>query len=166
MKKILCVLVSFVLAAVFNVSSFAFAIGDVDGNEKVTAADARLVLRCSAKLEELNEEQLKSADVDFSGKVTSADARTILRVASKIEQFTKIDDSETTTDSNNSSGSGNSDWDNIPRTDENDSAAVYITPTGKKYHRADCRTIKDKSACVNRNVAEGYGYEACKVCNP
>ena len=61
--------------------------GDVDGNNKVTAADARMVLRYSAKLENLTDNQQKVADVDNSGKVTAADARMILRVAAKLDEF-------------------------------------------------------------------------------
>lgn len=61
--------------------------GDVDGNNKVTAADARSVLRFAAKLEELTEEQQNLADVDMSGRVTAADARKILRVAAKLDEF-------------------------------------------------------------------------------
>lgn len=43
---------------------------------------------------------------------------------------------------------------------------VYITPTGKKYHRSHCRTIKGESSEIKRGDAEAQGYDACKVCNP
>jgi uncharacterized protein YcbK (DUF882 family) len=56
--------------------------GDVDGNGKITAADARLALRASAKLENLTDKQKKSADIDGDGKVTAKDAREILQKAS------------------------------------------------------------------------------------
>ncbi len=61
--------------------------GDLDGNGKVTAADARLALRYSAKLETPNELQKRAADTDGNSKITAADARTILRVAAKLENF-------------------------------------------------------------------------------
>ncbi|MGN0491994.1 DUF6591 domain-containing protein [Ruminococcus sp.] len=43
---------------------------------------------------------------------------------------------------------------------------VYITPTGKKYHRSYCRTVKGESSEIKRGDAEAQGYDACKVCNP
>ncbi len=55
--------------------------GDVDGNGKITAMDARLALRISAKLDEPTPEQLIAADFDGNGKVNAMDARNILRKA-------------------------------------------------------------------------------------
>ena len=54
-------------------------LGDVNGDGKITAADARLALRTSAQLETLTSEQFLAADVDCSGKITASDARDILR---------------------------------------------------------------------------------------
>lgn len=56
--------------------------GDVDGDGKITAADARKALRASAQLEKLTAEQAKRADMNGDGKVTAADAKTILEIAS------------------------------------------------------------------------------------
>ena len=53
--------------------------GDIDGDGKVTAADARVGLRDSVDLENLTKRQKRAADVDSDGKVTAADAREILR---------------------------------------------------------------------------------------
>ena len=50
--------------------------GDADGDGKVTAADARAVLRAAVGLEEI---PLERADADGDGKITAADARAILR---------------------------------------------------------------------------------------
>ena len=54
-------------------------IEDVNCDAKVTAADARLALRHSARLENLSGVSFYAADVNFDGKVTAADARLILR---------------------------------------------------------------------------------------
>ncbi len=81
--------------AVIFASAEAPELGDVNGDGKITASDARSTLRASAKLEELTEEQLKVADVDFNGRVSAADARIILRVSAKLEEFKA---EETTTD--------------------------------------------------------------------
>ncbi len=61
-------------------------LGDVDLNGNITAADARLALRYSAKLEKLTQEQLKNADVNKDNQVTSADARLILRFSAGLEK--------------------------------------------------------------------------------
>ncbi len=58
---------------------------DIDGNGKATAADARLALRNSAKLDTLEGVYLAAADVDANEKVTAADARYILRKSAKLE---------------------------------------------------------------------------------
>lgn len=59
--------------------------GDLNGDNKVTAADARSVLRFAAKIDIPNDTQKSLADVDGNGKITAADARKILRVAAKID---------------------------------------------------------------------------------
>lgn len=61
--------------------------GDIDSDGKVTAADARLVLRGAANLEQLNGAFFVAADVNQDGKVTASDARKTLRVAANIEYF-------------------------------------------------------------------------------
>ena len=66
-----------------------YSLGDVDANGKITSADARLILRCSAKLEVFYGEQLAAADLDSNGKVTSADARIDLRISAKLETIDK-----------------------------------------------------------------------------
>ena len=94
MKKRISVIITFILLLLlaFSLSASAYSTGDIDGNGKHTAADARLVLRYSAKLEKLNAEQLKVADVDYNGKVTASDARYILRVSAKLDKpFGEID---------------------------------------------------------------------------
>ena len=70
-----------------DIADFLVKRGDINGDGKVQASDARLALRASAKLEKLSDEQLKSADVIANGEVTAADARSILRVSAKIDEF-------------------------------------------------------------------------------
>lgn len=60
-------------------------IGDVDGNSDITAADARLALRISAKLLVPTETQKTAADIDKNGNVNAADARKILRIAAQLD---------------------------------------------------------------------------------
>lgn len=61
--------------------------GDVDGNGKISAVDARTALRASASLTNLDKFEFDAADVNDKGKVTASSARTILRVSSKLENF-------------------------------------------------------------------------------
>ena len=61
--------------------------GDVNGDSKITAADARLTLRASARIDTFTDEQSKAGDVNFDKKITAADARLILRVSAKIDSF-------------------------------------------------------------------------------
>lgn len=41
---------------------------------------------------------------------------------------------------------------------------VYITPTGEKYHKKGCRTIKGDCTEISINDAIARGYTACGVC--
>ena len=59
--------------------------GDIDGDGRIKASDARFTLRAAAKLDVLDPVKYYAADVDHSGKVNSGDARTILRVAAKLQ---------------------------------------------------------------------------------
>jgi len=56
-------------------------LGDINGDMKVTASDARLLLRYTARLERLDDEALKYSDVTKDGKITASDARLILRAS-------------------------------------------------------------------------------------
>lgn len=43
---------------------------------------------------------------------------------------------------------------------------VYITKTGKKYHRAGCRYLKKSCIPISLKKAKAYGYGPCSVCRP
>lgn len=55
--------------------------GDADANGRITAADARLVLRFAAKIQKYSQSQEKISDMNDDGRITSADARLILRIS-------------------------------------------------------------------------------------
>ena len=59
--------------------------GDVDGNGRLTATDARMILRYVAGLEKLTLSQRTNADVNGDYKITAVDARQILRVVAGLE---------------------------------------------------------------------------------
>ncbi len=100
-NKILSVLL--VLTLIFSsvavlASAEDFMLGDLNDDGKVTAMDARLVLRASAKVDVLDENKSAAADVDFNGKITAMDARIILRASAQIEPLPEVPTDETTTD--------------------------------------------------------------------
>ena len=59
---------------------------DVNGDGQITPADARLALRCAAKLEKLSGLYETAANYDDKGIITPADARMILRKAAGLEK--------------------------------------------------------------------------------
>ena len=65
-----------------------FAMGDVDFDGEITAADARMALRASVGLETLSAAALVSADVEKDGEITAGDARLLLRASVGLEDAT------------------------------------------------------------------------------
>jgi len=43
---------------------------------------------------------------------------------------------------------------------------VYVTRTGKRYHRDGCRYLASSKIPINLKDAKAKGYTACKVCHP
>jgi hypothetical protein len=43
---------------------------------------------------------------------------------------------------------------------------VYITRTGEKYHRGDCRYLRQSKIAVSLKEAVARGYGPCSVCKP
>ncbi len=71
-----------------NVTNYYVSVtGDIDSDGKINAADARHILRASAKIDELTGVYFTAADVNLDGKVNAADARKTLRVAAHLEFF-------------------------------------------------------------------------------
>ncbi len=58
-------------------------IGDVNSDGRITAADARLVLRYSARLEGDSVDIRRHGDLNNDGKVTAYDARLLLKISAK-----------------------------------------------------------------------------------
>lgn len=56
-------------------------LGDVNSDRRITVADARTVLRYSAKLDGYSYNTEKMGDVNRDGSITSADARLVLKIA-------------------------------------------------------------------------------------
>lgn len=65
-----------------------------------------------------------------------------------------------------SSGSDSSAAENSAADSSNSETMVYITATGKKYHRAGCRTLKKSDTEVTLDEAKSMGLSPCGICNP
>ena len=57
-------------------------VGDVSGDGKINAVDARWVLQAASGARTLTEAQSAAADVNGDGKINAVDARWILQIAS------------------------------------------------------------------------------------
>lgn len=65
-----------------------------------------------------------------------------------------------------SSGSDSSAAENSAADSSNSETMVHITATGKKYHRAGCRTLKKSDTEVTLDEAKFMGLSPCGICNP
>ena len=65
-----------------------------------------------------------------------------------------------------SSGSDSSAAENSDADSSNSETMVHITATGKKYHRAGCRTLKKSDTEVTLDEAKSMGLSPCGICNP
>ncbi len=112
MKKIISLVLVAVMVFSLSVVAFAAKLGDVNGDGKVTASDARLVLQAAAGSKTLTAEQQKKADCNKDGKVSAVDARKILQMVAGL-----IPEEELTTNTPPSIGDGSGDdsisWDDI-----------------------------------------------------
>lgn len=53
-----------------------------------------------------------------------------------------------------------------PAQSQNNEYTVYITKTGKKYHRSGCRYLSRSQISISKSNAISEGYTPCSVCNP
>ena len=65
-----------------------------------------------------------------------------------------------------SSGSDSSAAENSAADSSNSETMVHITATGKKYHRAGCRTLQKSDTEVTLDEAKSMGLSPCGICNP
>lgn len=74
--------------------------------------------------------------------------------------------SSSSTIGSSSSGSDSSVAENRVSDSSNSETMVHITATGKKYHRAGCRTLKKSDTEVTLDEAKSMGLSPCGICNP
>ncbi|MBV9925668.1 MAG: hypothetical protein JOZ96_11675 [Acidobacteria bacterium] len=52
-----------------------------------------------------------------------------------------------------------------PQRDESQ-ITVFVTDTGERYHRGDCRYLSRSKHAISLKEAKRQGYTPCKVCKP
>ena len=52
------------------------------------------------------------------------------------------------------------------RAEEPKAQTVYVTRTGKRYHRNGCRYLASSKIPMTLKDAKAQGYTPCKVCRP
>lgn len=83
------ILVAALTITVFSASAAGLR-GDLDGNGRVSTAEARTILRAAVGLDKLTEEQEFIADMNGDEKITSTDARLALRVAVSLDEAQEL----------------------------------------------------------------------------
>lgn len=63
------------------------SLGDINGDGKITAVDARIILQNVAGLTTLDNKQKEAADVNMDGNITAVDARIILQVVAGLREI-------------------------------------------------------------------------------
>ena len=91
-KRIITAIIAILAIITISISAFAenidtTKIGDVNGDSKITASDARIVLRVAAHLDAETENILLYGDINKDGNISASDARAILRVAANLENI-------------------------------------------------------------------------------
>lgn len=143
LKNLTAVLLS--LSMLFGAVAFSFAAeqsykpGDVDSDGKLTAADARWILRASVGLEKYSKDSavFSAADSDKDGKLTAADARWTLRAAVGLEYLSPT-----------------------PETAETALLRTYLNDLTKKYGSGIELSVKSSNVYISSesNIIEGMGY--------
>ena len=85
-KTYFSVITAILLCMLLPLSAFAAGLGDVDGNGKITSADARIALRIAARVVTPDYDMALRADINEDQKISASDARTILRIAAKLQE--------------------------------------------------------------------------------
>ena len=152
----LCIVVFFSL----TVCASAGYYGDVDGNGKITASDARIILRASAKLDSISAEQEAIADVNGDSKITAADARKVLRMSARLESLIETDDSETPEPPTSSENTTQTSSGSLTAIEVHDIASKYtveVTAQNDKYRSTGSGffTTADGRVVTNYHVIDG-----------
>ncbi len=136
--------------------------GDIDMDNKVSAADARKALRYSVGLEEIPLEAVMYANPDFDNKISAADARIILRTAVGLEKQTAHNFEVTLTDSESCEEGGTY---RFHCTVTEKSFTLDIKNGGHILSKADCFLPVCCTVCGETiEEATGHSYDTDGIC--
>lgn len=160
-KSLFTVVVALLCAALMTFTVFANALGDINNDTKITAADARLALRAAVNLEKIEKgtDKFNAADVNHDGKITAADARLILRAAVGLQKLEPAEDDHT-----HQWG----EWTRVPRA--NAGYHVRTCSVCGKEDRENCtlgteRFTDDKDGLTEPTCTKAATfYQLCTVC--
>lgn len=111
---------------------------------------------------------------DEAGTIVAVSDGEKITFDKKASSITKTSSSSQSSKSTSASSSTSKQEKEQPKTETKPSPApetdnkeeVYITNTGKKYHRGNCRYLKSSKIPISLEKAKSDGYEPCKVCRP
>ena len=63
-------------------------------------------------------------------------------------------------------GTNKSNNNSTSQTSQQQEETVYITRTGERYHRGNCRHLSQSRKAIKLSKARNQGYTPCKVCKP
>ena len=96
----------------------------------------------------INTEEIISLDNIFESETTSLSQSELLEITTTTtESITTITTTQTTISNPNQ-------------------ITVYITDTGTKYHKSDCKYLKKSSTSISLQEAISQNYKPCSKCNP
>lgn len=90
--RIISIVMTLVILLTANVSAAPIYLGDMDGNSRVEASDARTILRAAVGLDTLTGDKNRIADTDRDGTLSSNDARTTLRMSVGLTEWIMLSD--------------------------------------------------------------------------
>ncbi len=159
-KLLVLLLTVVVLFTSFGVISNAQSekLGDINADGKISASDARQILRFSAKLDDWTDDIFLYADVNSDNKITAKDARMVLRASAKLESLPELIINETKpveTTTNNEDGKPGI---------ENYHGHVYTGGSGSKKYHYEAECAGKYSHEITWNEVDARGLEPCKTC--
>ena len=174
-KKIISILISVMMVLSLALPAYAFdrnpdySLGDVDGNGKISAADARKILRHAAQVDNLSDAQLWAADIDGNNKISASDARIALRISAtldSIDKYIKEDETDKDTDADTDTSTELSGY-------LGGNVAAMEKALGVKFSNADsnytsdvCNVVAEGSSGANIKTITLFtanGYSLCGV---
>lgn len=136
--------------------------GDIDMDNKVSAADARKILRYSVGLEKISIDAIMYANPDFDNKISASDARNVLRMSVGLEKATAHNFEVTLTESESCEKGG------LYRfycTVTEKSFSLEIKDGGHILSKADCFLPVCCTVCGETiEEAKGHSYNSDGIC--